>query len=150
MKYTKSLDHALMATYYANKAAKARSVVAKRVFQKKALASIMEAGKQDDAAYGMRVLEASLRLAAENEGITPADDVVDEDITMNDEDISVEAATEDEAPSEAEEAKSEAEEEEESDDAELDAAFNRVMARSRARKLRAARMKKLAASSRLR
>ena len=85
MKYTKSLDHALMATYYANKAAKTRSVTAKRMFQKKALASILEAGKQSDAKYGMSVLEASLRLAAENEGIVPAegtDDMMVEDDTM--------------------------------------------------------------------
>ena len=139
MKYTKSLDHALMATYYANKAAKTRSVTAKRMFQKKALASILEAGKQADAKYGMSVLEASLRLAAENEGIVPAegaDDMMVEDDTMpleaeaedipEDEDDDVELDEDDE------------DEEEESDDAELDAAFNRVMARARARRVKAA------------
>ena len=85
MKYSKSLDHALLATYYANKAAKAKSITAKRIFEKKAFASILEAGKQSDTTYGMKVLEASLRLAAENEGMAPAEDAPVEDLPVEEE-----------------------------------------------------------------
>jgi hypothetical protein len=154
MKYTKSLDHALMATYYANKAAKTRSVTAKRMFQKKALASILEAGKQSDVKYGMSVLEASLRLAAENEGIVPAegaDDIMVEDDTMPLEAEAEELPEEDEEDVVVEdEDDEEDDEDEESDDAELDAAFNRVMARARARRVKAAAVRKRPSKSRIR
>lgn len=136
MRYSKSLDHALLATYFANKAAKAKSVTARRVFQKKALASILEAGKQSDAAYGMKVLEASLRLAAENEGIVDPD-------CCDDDALPVEAAEEDVDETEDVDVEIDEDEEpdddDESDDEEIDAAFNRVLARSRARKRLAAR-----------
>lgn len=148
MKYTKSLDHALMATYYANKAAKTKSLTAKRMFQKKALASILEAGKQSDAKYGMRVLEASLRLAAENEGLVPAEQT---DEMLVEDDMPLEAEAED-IPEEDEDVDVDVEEDEddddESDDAELDAAFNRVLARARSRKVKAARVR--ASKSRIR
>lgn len=153
MKYTKSLDHALMATYYANKAAKTRSVTAKRMFQKKALASILEAGKQSDAKYGMSVLEASLRLAAENEGIVPAegaDDMMVEDDTMPLEAEAEELPEEDEEDVVVEDEDDEEDDEDESDDAELDAAFNRVMARARARRVKAAAVRKRPSKSRIR
>ena len=144
MKYAKSLDHALMATFYANKAAKARSITAKRMFQKKALASILAAGKQDDAKYGMSVLEASLRLAAENDGIVPAED---DDVGMpvdDDMDMPIEAADE------GDDADVDVDDDEEDDDAELDAAFNRVMARAKARKIRAAQLRASRSKSRIR
>lgn len=154
MKYAKSLDHALMATFYANKAAKARSITAKRMFQKKALASILAAGKQDDAKYGMSVLEASLRLAAENDGIVPAED---DDVGMpvdDDMDMPIEAADEgDDADVDVdddEDADVEVDDDEEDDDAELDAAFNRVMARAKARKIRAAQLRASRSKSRIR
>lgn len=138
MKYSKSLDHALLATYFANKAAKAKSLTAKRTFEKKAFASILEAGKQADAAYGMKVLEASLRLAAENEGMTPAEEAPVEDLPVEEE-VPVEAEAEEDVPAEEEDDMEieEDEEEKESDDEEIDAAFRRVMARSRQRKLAA-------------
>lgn len=136
MKYTKSLDHALMATYYANKAAKTKSLTAKRMFQKKALASILEAGKQSDAKYGMRVLEASLRLAAENEGLVPAEDQADE-MVVEDDVMPIEAEAEEDEDL-VDEDEDDEDEDEESDDAELDAAFNRVLARARSRKVKAA------------
>lgn len=141
MKYSKSLDHALLATYFANKASKAKSITAKRVYEKKALASILEAGKQADAAYGMKVLEASLRLAAENEGMAPAEDAPVDDLPVEEE-MPIEAEAEEDVPAEDEDMEIEEDEEEEdedSDDEEIDAAFRRVMARSRQRKL-AARM----------
>ena len=152
MKYTKSLDHALMATYYANKAAKTKSLTAKRMFQKKALASILEAGKQSDAKYGMRVLEASLRLAAENEGLVPAEDQADE-MVVEDDVMPLEAEAED-IPEEDEDVdvdvdvEEDEDDDDESDDAELDAAFNRVLARARSRKVKAARAR--ASKSRIR
>ena len=150
MKYTKSLDHALMATYYANKAAKTKSLTAKRMFQKKALASILEAGKQSDAKYGMRVLEASLRLAAENEGLVPAEQT--DDMVVEDDVMPLEAEAEDIPEEEDEDVDVDVEEDEddddESDDAELDAAFNRVLARARSRKVKAARVR--ASKSRIR
>lgn len=138
MKYSKSLDHALLATYFANKAAKAKSLTAKRTFEKKALASILAAGKQADAAYGMRVLEASLRLAAENEGMAPAEaaDPALEDLPVDDA-MPIEAEAEDEEDMEVEDDADEAEADDDSDDEEIDAAFRRVMARSRQRKLAA-------------
>ena len=138
MKYSKSLDHALLATYFANKAAKAKSLTAKRTFEKKALASILAAGKQADAAYGMRVLEASLRLAAENEGMAPAEaaDPALEDLPVDDA-MPIEAEAEDEEDMEVEDDADEADEADDSDDEEIDAAFRRVMARSRQRKLAA-------------
>lgn len=138
MKYSKSLDHALLATYFANKAAKAKSLTAKRTFEKKALASILAAGKQADAAYGMRVLEASLRLAAENEGMAPAEaaDPALEDLPVDDA-MPIEAEAEDEEVMEVEDDVDEADDDDDSDDEEIDAAFRRVMARSRQRKLAA-------------
>lgn len=139
MKYSKSLDHALLATYFANKAAKAKSLTAKRAFEKKAFASILEAGKQSDATYGMKVLEASLRLAAENEGMAPAEEAPVDDLPV-DEEMPIEAEAEEDVPAEEEEDDMEIEEDEEekeSDDEEIDAAFRRVMARSRQRKLAA-------------
>ena len=151
MKYTKSLDHALMATYYANKAAKTKSLTAKRMFQKKALASILEAGKQSDAKYGMRVLEASLRLAAENEGLVPAEEQTNE--MLVEDDMPLEAEAED-IPEEDEDVDvdvdvdEDEDDDDESDDAELDAAFNRVLARARSRKVKAARVR--ASKSRIR
>lgn len=139
MKYSKSLDHALLATYFANKAAKAKSLTAKRTFEKKALASILAAGKQADAAYGMRVLEASLRLAAENEGMAPAEaaDPALEDLPVDDA-MPIEAEAEDEEDMEvADDVDEDEAEDDDSDDEEIDAAFRRVMARSRQRKLAA-------------
>lgn len=138
MKYSKSLDHALLATYFANKAAKAKSLTAKRTFEKKALASILAAGKQADAAYGMRVLEASLRLAAENEGMAPVEaaDPALEDLPVDDA-MPIEAEAEDEEDMEVEDDADDADEADDSDDEEIDAAFRRVMARSRQRKLAA-------------
>ena len=140
MKYSKSLDHALLATYFANKASKAKSITAKRVYEKKALASILAAGKQADAAYGMKVLEASLRLAAENEGMAPIEDAPVDDLPV-DEEMPIEAEAEEDAPADEDMEIEEDEVEEDSDDEdeEIDAAFRRVMARSRQRKL-AARM----------
>ena len=86
MKYNKSLDHALMATYFARKAVKAKSTKLKAAFRAKALKAILTAGAQRDAEQGMRVLEASLRLAAANEGL------IDEELPEVD--MNVEAAGE--------------------------------------------------------
>lgn len=177
MKYNKSLDHALMATYFARKAVKAKSTKLKAAFRAKALKSILTAGAQRDAEQGMRVLEASLRLAAANEGL------IDEElpeVDMNveaadgfdDIDVDVEAEADEDADVaiEDEEDAVEADADEEDDDVEVDvelddeddedeeaeevsASVKRIMARAAARKrlaARAAARKRLAARARIR
>lgn len=174
MKYNKSLDHALMATYFARKAVKAKSTKLKAAFRAKALKSILTAGAQRDAEQGMRVLEASLRLAAANEGL------IDEElpeVDMNveaadgfdDVDVDVEAEADEDADVELDEdIDVEADADEEDDDVEVDvelddeddeeaeevsASVKRIMARAAARKrlaARAAARKRLAARARIR
>lgn len=102
MKYNKSLDHALMATYFARKAVKAKSTKLKAAFRAKALKSILTAGAQRDAEQGMRVLEASLRLAAANEGLIDEElPEVDMSVEANDGfddiDVDVEAEADEDA-----------------------------------------------------
>lgn len=176
MKYNKSLDHALMATYFARKAVKAKSAKLKASFRNKALKSILAAGSQRDAEQGMRVLEASLRLAAANEGLVDEelpevdmeveageafDDLdvdveadADEDIEL-DEDIDVEAdAYADEEDDDVEVDVELDDEDDEDDEAEeVSASVKRIMARATARKRLAARAmarKRLAARARIR
>lgn len=174
MKYNKSLDHALMATYFARKAVKAKSTKLKAAFRAKALKSILTAGAQRDAEQGMRVLEASLRLAAANEGLTDEElPEVDMSVEANDgfDDIDVEAEAEaDEDIELDEDVDAEADADEEDDDVEVDvelddeddedeeaeevsASVKRIMARAAARKrlaARAAARKRLAARARIR
>lgn len=158
MKYNKSLDHALMATFYANKAAKAKSVKAKMLFRNKALAAILKAGSQRDTQAGMRILEASLRLAAENEGLVPEDEELDVVVEGENEELECEDGLceeeldanelcaedeededEEEIDAEEEEEEVDAEEAELPSDEEVDAAFRRIAARARARKLKASK-----------
>ena len=176
MKYNKSLDHALMATYFARKAVKAKSTKLKAAFRAKALKSILTAGAQRDAEQGMRVLEASLRLAAANEGLIDEElPEVDMNVEANDGfddiDVDVEAEADEDADVaiEDEEDAVEAEADEDDDvevDVELDdeddedeeaeevsASVKRIMARAAARKrlaARAAARKRLAARARIR
>ena len=176
MKYNKSLDHALMATYFARKAVKAKSTKLKAAFRAKALKSILTAGAQRDAEQGMRVLEASLRLAAANEGLIDEElPEVDMSVEANDGfddiDVDVEAEADEDADVaiEDEEDAVEAEADEDDDvevDVELDdeddedeeaeevsASVKRIMARAAARKrlaARAAARKRLAARARIR
>ena len=160
MKYNKSLDHALMATYFARKAVKAKSTKLKAAFRAKALKSILTAGAQRDAEQGMRVLEASLRLAAANEGLIDEelpevdmnveaadgfDDVdvdveaeADEDADVElDEDIDVEADTDEEDDDVEVDVELDDEDDEEAE--EVSASVKRIMARAAARKRLAAR-----------
>lgn len=177
MKYNKSLDHALMATYFARKAVKAKSTKLKAAFRAKALKSILTAGAQRDAEQGMRVLEASLRLAAANEGLIDEelpevdmnveaadgfDDIdvdveaeaeADEDADVElDEDIDVEAEADEDDDVEVDvELDDEDDEDEEAE--EVSASVKRIMARAAARKrlaARAAARKRLAARARIR
>ncbi len=162
MKYNKSLDHALMATYFARKAVKAKSTKLKAAFRAKALKSILTAGAQRDAEQGMRVLEASLRLAAANEGLIDEElPEVDMSVEANDGfddiDVDVEAEADEDADVELDEdIDVEADADEEDDDVEVDvelddeddedeeaeevsASVKRIMARAAARKRLAAR-----------
>ncbi len=160
MKYNKSLDHALMATYFARKAVKAKSTKLKAAFRAKALKSILTAGAQRDAEQGMRVLEASLRLAAANEGLIDEElPEVDMSVEANDGfddiDVDVEAEADEDADVELDEdVDVEADADEEDDDVEVDvelddeddeeaeevsASVKRIMARAAARKRLAAR-----------
>ena len=176
MKYNKSLDHALMATYFARKAVKAKYTKLKAAFRAKALKSILTAGAQRDAEQGMRVLEASLRLAAANEGLTDEElPEVDMSVEANDGfddiDVDVEAEADEDADVELDEdIDVEADADEENDDVEVDvelddeddedeeaeevsASVKRIMARAAARKrlaARAAARKRLAARARIR
>ena len=178
MKYNKSLDHALMATYFARKAVKAKSTKLKAAFRAKALKSILTAGAQRDAEQGMRVLEASLRLAAANEGLIDEElPEVDMSVEANDgfDDIDVDVEAEAEADEDAdveldEDIDVEADADKEDDDVEVDvelddeddedeeaeevsASVKRIMARAAARKrlaARAAARKRLAARARIR
>lgn len=176
MKYNKSLDHALMATYFARKAVKAKSTKLKAAFRAKALKSILTAGAQRDAEQGMRVLEASLRLAAANEGLIDEElPEVDMSVEANDGfddiDVDVEAEADEDADVELDEdIDVEADADEEDDDVEVgvelddeddedeeaeevSASVKRIMARAAARKrlaARAAARKRLAARARIR
>lgn len=177
MKYNKSLDHALMATYFARKAVKAKSTKLKAAFRAKALKSILTAGAQRDAEQGMRVLEASLRLAAANEGLIDEelpevdmnveaadgfDDVdvdveaeADEDADVElDEDIDVEADADEDVDVEIELDDEDEEDDDVDEEAEeVSASVKRIMARAAARKrlaARAAARKRLAARARIR
>ena len=178
MKYNKSLDHALMATYFARKAVKAKSTKLKAAFRAKALKSILTAGAQRDAEQGMRVLEASLRLAAANEGLIDEelpevdmnveaadgfDDIdvdveaeaeaeADEDIKL-DEDIDVEADADEEDDDVEVDVELDDEDDEDEEAEEVSASVKRIMARAAARKrlaARAAARKRLAARARIR
>lgn len=176
MKYNKSLDHALMATYFARKAVKAKSTKLKAAFRAKALKSILTAGAQRDAEQGMRVLEASLRLAAANEGLIDEelpevdmnieaadgfDDIdvdveaeadEDADVAIEDEEDAVEAEADEDDDVEVDvELDDEDDEDEEAE--EVSASVKRIMARAAARKrlaARAAARKRLAARARIR
>ena len=164
MKYNKSLDHALMATYFARKAVKAKSTKLKAAFRAKALKSILTAGAQRDAEQGMRVLEASLRLAAANEGLIDEElpevdmnveaadgfDDIDVDVEAEaDEDADVALEDEDAVKAEADEdvdveiELDDEDEDEEDDDVDEEevvaASVKRIMARAAARKRLAAR-----------
>lgn len=174
MKYNKSLDHALMATYFARKAVKAKSAKLKASFRNKALKSILAAGSQRDAEQGMRVLEASLRLAAANEGLVDEelpevdmeaeageafDDLdvdveadADEDIEL-DEDIYAEADADEEDDDVEVDVELDDEDDEDEEAEEVSASVKRIMARATARKRLAARAmarKRLAARARIR
>lgn len=178
MKYNKSLDHALMATYFARKAVKAKSTKLKAAFRAKALKSILTAGAQRDAEQGMRVLEASLRLAAANEGLIDEelpevdmnveaadgfDDIdvdveaeadEDADVAIEDEEDTVEADADEEDDDVEVDVELDDEDDEEAEEAEeVSASVKRIMARAAARKrlaARAAARKRLAARARIR
>lgn len=63
MKYNRSLDRMLMALYYGQKAQKETTAAARKETMKRALAALIQASKESDAAQGMRTLEANLRQA---------------------------------------------------------------------------------------
>ena len=63
MKYNRSLDRMLMALYYGQKAQKETTAAARKETMKRALAALIQASKEADAAQGMRTLEANLRKA---------------------------------------------------------------------------------------
>lgn len=155
-RYNKAIDYALLAMHYARKAEMSKSASVKAAFRKKAVQAALNSGKQKDTLEGMKTLEASLRLAAENEGmLPPVDDELDmedmpmeaEDDMMDDVDVEdVEDVDMDiqEVDAEAEDI-DDGEDVEESDDDEDDEdeaveAFNRVAARVRARRLAARKL----------
>lgn len=161
-RYNKAIDYALLAMHYARKAEMSKSATVKAAFRKKAVQAALNSGKQKDTLDGMKTLEASLRIAAENEGmLPPVDDELDmeedmpmeaEDDMMDDVDIDdvdiddvdmdiqeVDAEAEDiDDDEDAEE--SEDDEDEDEDDDEAVEAFNRVAARVRARRLAARKL----------
>lgn len=166
-RYNKAIDYALLAMHYARKAEMSKSATVKAAFRKKAVQAALNSGKQKDTLDGMKTLEASLRLAAENEGmLPPVDDELDmeEDMPMEAEDdmmddVDVDGVDMDiqEVDAEAEDDDDDVEESEEDEDEEDDdeavEAFNRVAARVRARRLAARKLqarKQLVARARAR
>ena len=161
-RYNKAIDYALLAMHYARKAEMSKSASVKASFRKKAISAMLNSGKQADTLEGMKTLEASLRIAAENEGMLPPvddemdmedmpmeaedemmDDVDVEDVDMDVQEVDAEAEDEDDAD--------EDEDEEDDDEDEAVEAFNRVAARVRARRLAARKLqarKQLAARAR--
>lgn len=168
-RYNKAIDYALLAMHYARKAEMSKSASVKAAFRKKAVQAALNSGKQKDTLDGMKTLEASLRIAAENEGMLPppVDDELDmeedmpmeaEDDMMDDVDVDdvdmdiqeVDAEAEDDDDDDVEESE---EDEDEEDDDEAVEAFNRVAARVRARRLAARKLqarKQLVARARAR
>lgn len=156
-RYNKAIDYALLAMHYARKAEMSKSATVKAAFRKKAVQAALNSGKQKDTLDGMKTLEASLRIAAENEGmLPPVDDEIDmdedmpmeaEDGMMDDVDIDdvnmdiqeVDAEAED-VDDDEEDEESEDDEDEDEDDDEAVEAFNRVAARVRARRLAARKL----------
>lgn len=156
-RYNKAIDYALLAMHYARKAEMSKSATVKAAFRKKAVQAALNSGKQKDTLDGMKTLEASLRIAAENEGmLPPVDDELDmeedmpmeaEDDMMEDVDIDdvnmdiqeVDAEAED-VDDDEEDEESEDDEDEDEDDDEAVEAFNRVAARVRARRLAARKL----------
>lgn len=155
-RYNKAIDYALLAMHYARKAEMSKSATVKAAFRKKAVQAALNSGKQKDTLDGMKTLEASLRIAAENEGmLPPVDDELDmeedmpmeaEDEMMDDVDIDdvnmdiqeVDAEAED-VDDDEEDEESEDDEDDEDDDEAVEA-FNRVAARVRARRLAARKL----------
>lgn len=163
-RYNKAIDYALLAMHYARKAEMSKSASVKASFRKKAISAMLNSGKQADTLEGMKTLEASLRIAAENEGmLPPIDDEMDmEDMPMEAEDEMMDDVDVDDVNMDIQEVSAEAEddededEEEDEDDEDEDEdeaveAFNRVAARVRARRLAARKLqarKQLAARAR--
>lgn len=152
-RYNKAIDYALLAMHYARKAEMSKSATVKAAFRKKAVQAALNSGKQSDTLDGMKTLEASLRLAAENEGMLPPvdEDVdMDEDMPMEAEDDMMDDADIDDVDMDIQEVDAEAEEDDEDadeseddedeDDDEAVEAFNRVAARVRARRLAARKL----------
>lgn len=166
-RYNKAIDYALLAMHYARKAEMSKSATVKAAFRKKAVQAALNSGKQKDTLDGMKTLEASLRLAAENEGmLPPVDDELDmeEDMPMEAEDDMMDDVDVDDVDMDIQEVDAEAEdaededveedvEDEDEDDDEAVEAFNRVAARVRARRLAARKLqarKQLVARARAR
>lgn len=148
-RYNKAIDYALLAMHYARKAEMSKSTSVKAAFRKKAISAMLNSGKQADTLEGMKTLEASLRIAAENEGMLPPEDemMMEEDMPMDAEDEMMDDADMDiqEVDAEAEDVEDEDEdededEEDEDEDDEAVEAFNRVAARVRARRLAARKL----------
>lgn len=154
-RYNKAIDYALLAMHYARKAEMSKSATVKAAFRKKAVQAALNSGKQKDTLDGMKTLEASLRIAAENEGmLPPVDDEIDmeedmpmeaeddmmddvdiDDVDMDIQEVDAEAEDDDEDADESED-----DEDEDEDDDEAVEAFNRVAARVRARRLAARKL----------
>lgn len=154
-RYNKAIDYALLAMHYARKAEMSKSATVKAAFRKKAVQAALNSGKQKDTLDGMKTLEASLRIAAENEGmLPPVDDELDmeEDMPMEAEDEMMDDVDIDDVDMDIQEVDAEAEDDEEveeveeidededEDDDEAVEAFNRVAARVRARRLAARKL----------
>ena len=149
-RYNKAIDYALLAMHYARKAEMSKSASVKASFRKKAVEAALNSGKQTDTLEGMKTLEASLRLAAENEGMLPpvedemdmeedmpmeAEDEMLDDVDMDIQEVDAEAEDDDDV----EDADAEEVEDEDEDDEAVEA-FNRVAARVRARRLAARKL----------
>ena len=152
-RYNKAIDYALLAMHYARKAEMSKSASVKASFRKKAISAMLNSGKQADTLEGMKTLEASLRIAAENEGmLPPIDDEMDmEDMPMEAEDEMMDDVDVDDVNMDIQEVSAEAEDDEDEDEDEAVEAFNRVAARVRARRLAARKLqarKQLAARAR--
>ena len=147
-RYNKAIDYALLAMHYARKAELSKSTSVKAAFRKKAISAMLNSGKQADTLEGMKTLEASLRIAAENEGMLPPEDemMMEEDMPMEAEDEMMDDVDMDiqEVDAEAEDVEDEDEDVEEDEDEDEDdeavEAFNRVAARVRARRLAARKL----------
>lgn len=153
-RYNKAIDYALLTMHYARKAEMSKTAAVKASFRKKAIEAALNSGKQADTLEGMKTLEASLRIAAENEGMLPpvedemnmeedmlmeAEDEMLDDVDMDIQEVDAEAEDDEDEDVEKDVEDDEDEDEEDSDDEAVEA-FNRVAARVRARRLAARKL----------